>query len=194
MDIRIRTFVGLEVCDKSRAQAAALAQKLAANCGGVKWEPEHKYHLTLKFLDEIPNEEVHDICSLVQSAVRDFPSFVFNLQGAGAFPSVEHPRNVWLQVREGRENVCELAQKIDLAMQNIGFPRELRPFSPHVTLGRVRSRNAETENLSQLLKQYDAFDAGKTLATRVVVWASHMARSGTSYTILATAPLARKTP
>ncbi|MDO4585424.1 MAG: RNA 2',3'-cyclic phosphodiesterase [Planctomycetia bacterium] len=190
MDDKIRTFVGLEIGEKSRQQAFELGQKLAQSNAVVKWEPAHKLHVTLKFLGEVPNVEVYTICREVQRAVRGIAAFPFCLQGAGAFPKVERPRSVWVGVDEGREALTQLARRVDEAMQGLGFPRELRPFVPHVTLGRVQRTTAELADLSRLIQQYDAADVGKTFARHVTIFASQMARTGSQYTILATAPLA----
>ncbi len=190
MDFKIRTFIGIEIGDKPRAQAYQFAKKLMNVPADISWEPPHKYHITLKFLDEILNEEVNDICLQVQQAAATVSPFVLGLFGAGAFPSIEKPRNMWLGVSEGREQITNLARIIDLAMQKEGFPRELKPFSPHVTLGRVRRAGPELQEVSELLRRYETIDLGKTYVTSVTVFASHMARSGSSYTTLATCPLA----
>ena len=192
MDFKIRTFIGVEIAEKSRVQTANFAKKLMLPPTEMKWEPPHKYHITLKFLDEILNEEVNDICRRVQRAVQDFPAFPLGLSGAGAFPSVEKPRNVWVGVREGRDEIIELARRVDLAMQEAGFPRELKPFTPHVTLARLKRATPALADLSELLRQYENIDLGKTFVQSVTVFASHMARSGSSYTTLATCPLLAK--
>lgn len=190
MDYKIRTFIGVEIGEKSRIQAANFSKKLQDLDADIKWEPPHKFHVTLKFLDEILNEEVNDICLRVQRAVKDLPPFTLGLRGAGAFPSVAKPRNVWIGVGEGREEITEAARRIDLVMQEIGFPRELRPFTPHVTLGRVKRATPALADLSELLDQYKNIDLGKSYIQSVTVFASHMARSGSNYTVLATCPLA----
>lgn len=189
MDYKIRTFIGVEIGEKSRIQAANFSKKLQDLDADIKWEPPHKFHVTLKFLDEILNEEVNDICLRVQRAVKDLPPFTLGLRGAGAFPSVAKPRNVWIGVGEGREEITEVARRVDLAMREVGFPRELRPFTPHVTLGRVKRATSALADLSELLAQYQNIDLGKSYIQSVTVFASHMARSGSNYTVLATCPL-----
>lgn len=192
MDFRIRTFIGVEIGEKSRAQTGNFSKKLMDLNTDIKWEPPHKYHITLKFLDEILNEEVNDICLRVQRAVQDFPPFTLGLRGAGAFPNVDKPRTVWVGVSEGKDEITELARRVDAAMQQIGFPRELKPFAPHVTLGRLRRATPALADLSAMLKQYENIDLGKSYIRSVTVFASHMARSGSSYTTLATCPLSEK--
>lgn len=192
MDYKIRTFIGVEIGDKSRVQAQAFVKKLMDADADIKWEPSHKFHVTLKFLDEILNEEVNNICLRVQRAVQNVPPFVLGLYGAGAFPSLEKPRNFWLGVNEGRDEITNLARIIDAAMQEEGFPQELKPFVPHVTLGRVRRAGQELSEISGLIRRYETIDLGKTAVKSVTVFASHMARSGSSYTTLATCPLLGK--
>ena len=189
MDQKIRTFIALEITEKSRAQAFQFEQMLA-QCGAlVKWEPQKKFHITLKFLGEIPNVEVNDVCVEVQRVARELPPFVFGLKGAGAFPNVDKPRSVWLGVDEGREAVIRTARAIDAAMQRMGFPRELHAYIPHMTLGRIKGVNPQLALLSEKIRQYPAIDMGKTNVKHLTVFASQMARSGSTYTVLATAPL-----
>jgi len=189
MDYKIRTFIGVEIAEKSRNQVAKFAQKLQEPDADIKWEPPHKFHVTLKFLDEILNEEVNDICLRIQRAVKDLQPFTLGLRGAGAFPNIQKPRNVWVGVAEGRKEITEVARRVDCAMQEIGFPRELRPFTPHVTLGRVKHATPALADMSDLLAQYENIDLGKSYIKSVTVFASHMARSGSNYTVLATCPL-----
>ena len=192
MDPKIRTFIALDITAKSRPLAYGLSRKLAESGADVKWEPQEKLHITLKFLGDILNPEVAEICRVVQRTAAAFSPFMFRLCGASAFPSVEKPRTVWLGVDEGRDEIIALAKAIDAAMQAEGFPRELKPFTPHVTLGRLQHATPALAELSRMITQYDAFDAGKTFARSVTVYASHLARTGSSYTVLATAPLAGK--
>lgn len=192
MDAKIRTFIALDITPKSRPLAYGLSQKLMEAGADVNWEPQEKMHITLKFLGDILNPETVDICRLVQQTVAPFAPFVFRLCGASAFPRVDKPRTVWMGVDEGGDEITALARAIDAVMQTQGFPRELRRYTPHVTLGRVQRTTPALADLSRLIEQYDAYDGGKTFAQSVTVYASHMARTGSSYTVLATAPLGGK--
>ncbi len=192
MDPKIRTFIALDITPKSRPLAYGLSQKLAEAGADVNWEPQEKMHITLKFLGDIPNPEVYDICRLAQQAVAPFAPFMFRLCGAGAFPRVDKPRTVWMGVEEGSREISEIANALDAAMQTRGFPRELRKYAPHLTLGRVQHATPVLAKLTELIQQYDAYDGGKTFAQSVTIYASHLARTGSSYTVLATAPLTGK--
>ncbi|MDO4550390.1 MAG: RNA 2',3'-cyclic phosphodiesterase [Planctomycetia bacterium] len=192
MDAKIRTFIALDITPKSRPLAYALGQKLATSGALIKWEPEEKFHITLKFLGEIPNSEIYDICCLTQQTVADFSPFIFRLCGVSAFPSIQKPRSVWLGVKEGKEEITALARAVDAAMQTRGFPRELKPYTPHLTLGRLQRFTSAVNQLSQMISQYDTYDAGKTFAQHITIYASHLARTGSRYTVLATAPLTKK--
>ena len=65
--------------------------------------------------------------------------FQFNLAGIGAFPDRKRPRVIWTGIDSGKEQVVALAQKVDSITESCGFPRDAIRFSPHVTLGRVKS-------------------------------------------------------
>ncbi|MDO4575908.1 MAG: RNA 2',3'-cyclic phosphodiesterase [Planctomycetia bacterium] len=190
MDNKVRTFIALEIAEKSRQQAFTLEQKLMETEADVRWEPASKFHITLKFLGEIPNPEVYEICRDVAAVAKRHHPFMFCLKGVGAFPNVEKPRSVWMGVDdEGRQAITELAADVDRVMQQRGFPRELKPYFPHMTLGRIQRISPKLGDLSARIRQYEAYDAGKTFVRHLTVFASKMARSGSNYTVLSTAEL-----
>lgn len=96
-------------------------------------------HLTLRFLGEIPPEEIDALAAALSEAVREMPAFEFTLDGVGAFPSRERPRVVWWGARGGAERLRELAARVDDALDRAGHPKDRESFVPHVTLFRVRS-------------------------------------------------------
>jgi 2'-5' RNA ligase len=58
--------------------------------------------------------------------------------GLGVFPDTRNPRVLWVGLREGSALIVRLAEAVDQAMSEAGFPPESRPFSPHLTLARIK--------------------------------------------------------
>jgi 2'-5' RNA ligase len=100
-------------------------------------KPEN-VHLTLKFLGDIDEKMVDRIAGIMEKSVKDISPFRIKLRGVGVFPSMNYMRVVWIGV-ENAEKVGVIAEKLENELSNLGFKREKRKFSPHVTVGRVKS-------------------------------------------------------
>lgn len=95
-------------------------------------------HLTLKFLGEIEPDRLDAVRGALTSFPWNLAPFAFTLSGVGAFPGMKRPQTLWVGVSNGAEPVKELAEKVERALEPLGFPRETRGFSPHLTIGRVK--------------------------------------------------------
>lgn len=97
-------------------------------------------HLTLRFLGEVPSEQVPGIATALERVAHASAPFDMVVEGLGAFPSRANPRVVWVGVTHGRHEVTRLANRIDAELserEKVPAPRE--KFVPHLTLFRVRS-------------------------------------------------------
>jgi RNA 2',3'-cyclic 3'-phosphodiesterase len=124
----------------------------------------------------------------VQEAVAPFSPFEIVAARAGAFPSVGHPRTLWLGVTEGAEPMELVFQALERVLEPLGFPREHRRFTSHLTLGRVRSGSPSGfQQLAELLKKHADFDAGAMTVDSVTVFSSTLGREGPTYEVLSRA-------
>ena len=97
-------------------------------------------HITLKFLDEITQDQVVPLMEAIGEATAKTPPFELELGGFGVFPNSNHARVFWVGIESGAQTLKDLAQEIDRKVNKLGFHREKRPFSAHLTLGRVRDQ------------------------------------------------------
>ncbi len=186
----LRTFVAVEINDSVRRKAAELIQQLSETSAKVKWVDPLFLHFTLKFLGEVDVRQTHKICRAVEQGVADCEPFELHCHGVGAFPDLSRPRTVWLGVNEGEDAMVALHHGIEERLAQLGFRQEHRRFRPHLTIGRVRqSTPAEIATLAQVLEQQQDFDAGESLVQEVVVFSSHLAPAGPTYTSLGTIKL-----
>lgn len=113
-------------------------------------------HLTLKFLGAITPGRVPKISAALDSAIRNQSFFYVLIRGFGVLPSPAAPRVLCAWAQGYSEHLTRLHQAVEQAAQGLGFSRELRPFTPHITLGRIRRLLAKEErqrvgtSLSQL--------------------------------------------
>lgn len=108
----------------------------------MRWIKPENVHLTLKFLGDVREEALENLRAVVGEACAGHSSFDVGLAGLGAFPSARRARILWVGVDEGSEALISLAADVDGALAPLGFERENRPYTPHLTLGRVRDRPA----------------------------------------------------
>ena len=181
-----RTFICLELPETILVQAEALQRRLAGLGDKIRWVNPKNLHLTLRFLGEISRPQVETVCLAVRSAAARVEAFSIRLSGTGCFPSPRRPKVFWIGVTEASD-VTRLFQAVEEELFCAGFPREARPFSPHLTLGRFRvDRSSPT--LGVLLAEAE-FDAAPFLVTNVTVMKSELRKAGAVYTPLAREPL-----
>ena len=139
MDEKIRTFIAIEL-DSSLRQALSKAQnELKTSGADAKWVRPENIHLTLKFLGPTPTDKIETICQLLQDTANQFAVFEIRLSNIGAFPKIESPRVIWIDINEGKETLKALFKEIEAKLSPLGFPPEDRPFQTHITLARIRS-------------------------------------------------------
>ena len=185
----IRTFLAVEIAAAARARTVELIRALGAAGADVKWVGAQNLHFTMKFLDEVPLTEIPQICAVVGRAAATVEPFELEVRGAGAFPSAARPKTVWLGAGRGQEQMIALHAALEKPLQKLGFRKEHRRFTPHLTLGRVRSSGPAVAALGELLRQQADFLAGACHAGEVVVFSSQLTSEGPVYEALSRARL-----
>ncbi len=185
----LRTFVAVESSPEVRSKAAELVSRLAATTEVVRWVEPANLHWTLKFLGEVQELDVAEICRLVAEAVRPLAPFMAEVRGAGAFPTPQRPRTLWLGVGQGQQEMIDLQSPIESAVEEMGFRPEPRRFVPHLTIGRVRKPSYRLDRLSEALAENADAALGLMEVYEVVIFSSRLSPDGPEYTPLGRAPL-----
>ena len=187
---RIRTFVAIEIPSKVRTRAASVANGLRTEGDPFRWVEADNLHLTLKFLGEVEDRDVYQICQSVKRVAAELSPFSVEISGVGAFPKLEKPRVVWLGVDEPENHLESLFAVLEDAMADHGFPREPRKFKPHVTLGRLRQGRRSPADMASQIRRKIEFKAGDVPVSELVVFSSELTSAGPLYTAMGRAPLA----
>jgi 2'-5' RNA ligase len=140
----------------------------------VAWVPAANLHVTLKFIGSIPEELVEGIALRLQRVAAKLPPFEARARGFGAFPSLTHPKVLWVGV-EG-EPLVKLQRAVEDAMAELGIEKEERAFHPHLTVGRVKEHHG-----SAPLPWSGDEDLGTSTVSEIVVYESRMHKSGSEY-------------
>jgi len=161
--------------------------------GDVAWVKPGNLHLTVKFLGDVAQDRIGAVVTALDAAALGLPVFDAALRGLGAFPSITRPRVIWAGMTEGAGAMVELAGRVEEALAAVGFARDARPFSPHVTLGRVR-RPGPNGALASALRAADAHEFGGIRVAGVRLIRSELSPGGARYTELAAARLHAQAP
>jgi 2'-5' RNA ligase len=184
----VRSFVALLLDDAVRQALAAEIDRLRPRAPGVSWVAPENLHLTLKFLGSVATPGIDAIGSALAAAAAESDAFDLTVQGVGAFPSPARARVIWAGSGNGVPAATALAGRVDAALAPLGFAPEDRPFTAHITLGRVRGGRPDPA-LAEALAAAAARPFGVVHAARVSLMRSDLSPRGSRYTELAGWPL-----
>jgi len=179
----IRTFVAIELPDAVRAFLHKVSSDLRKAGGDVKWVRAESIHLTLKFLGNVRRETLPDLETEITAALCDQRPFDLQVIGLGTFPNLRNPRVVWVGLGDPSNSLAPVVARLESRLEPLGFPKEKRPFSPHLTLGRFRSAKGNGDLIEALRQGMDVSGPSFT-ANHAVLFQSLLKPSGAEYSAL----------
>ncbi len=183
----IRAFVAIRIAPDVTQRICEAQTQLEQQLRGIRWVKDQSFHLTLKFLGEIPEERVAAVGDALERATRSRELFIFGCRGLGVFPDIRRPRVLWAGL-EGKWLV-PLAAAVEERLEEVGFARERREFKPHLTIGRWREFDGRTDLLRQQLEGWKVHDFGPSPANEVIFFQSVLKPDGAVHTPLRICPL-----
>jgi 2'-5' RNA ligase len=180
---RIRTFIAVDIAKPIRDRTIALQETLARTGTEVNWVEPQNLHVTLLFLGEVDNREVPRVCQLVAGCTQKHAAFPMSVETVGCFPNPRRPRVVWVGIGEGAEPLCAIHDALEVALQDLGYRREERRYTPHITLGRVKGDHPTDELAAVLAKKAD-WKAGEMTVQELLIMSSELTPKGPMYTVL----------
>jgi 2'-5' RNA ligase len=136
---RLRLFVAVDVPPDHLARVQELTVPLRAALDGARWTPESNQHITVKFLGSTPAERLAEVAAICAEVAADHTSALVRLTQIGAFPSLRRARVLWLGIEDPDGILARVAGALDLGFEPLGFAREARAYTPHLTLARMKS-------------------------------------------------------
>jgi 2'-5' RNA ligase len=142
----IRTFIAVELPPEIRLALETLQARLKSpDQTWVKWVDPRGIHLTLKFLGNVAADRINEIIAAMREAAEGTPTLHLELKGTGVFPNLRRVQVAWVGLDGEIDRLIQLQQRIEASLSRLGFARESRPFTPHLTLARVRDRASAEE-------------------------------------------------
>jgi len=194
----MRIFIGIDLDPEVRSRIARFFEGVQGFAPDARWVRPESLHITLKFIGEQTPARVEAI----SECLRRVESSAFEIRsgGYGFFPTAKAPRVFWIGIQAGQE-LIELAEKIDMAVAELGIPREDRAYSPHLTLARAGGRsgspkwrkgdgpNTAFAVLEKRLAAMGELDFGTMTAHEFILYQSQLSPAGSKYTKLERFPM-----
>jgi len=180
----IRTFIALTISEDVKAVIGTAMSELKAKNHAVRWVKPSALHLTLKFLGDIPEQTVTPMAADLDKAAALCPPLTLRLAGFGAFPNVKRARVVWVGLEGDMHELSKLAYAIDKLCITYGVAGERRPFSGHITLGRLKAPTMVDLAINPVKGLFNA--------AQVLLYQSVLLPSGAQYNVLHRSSLGSK--
>lgn len=182
----MRCFIAIDIDENIRKAIANLQRQLAEKANfkknDVKWVEPEAMHLTLKFLGEVKDEQIVEVCNAVRDVAAANKNFELDIESVGYFGG-SSAKVLWVGTGRGSDDLCRLQEDIEQQLSAAGWPRETRSFAGHLTLCRVKNPGAGAK-LAKMSEDYKNLNLGTISADSVAVYQSLLKPTGPVYTVL----------
>ena len=182
----MRLFVAIDLPEPWKVELAEIERSIGWLGRGVKWVDPRSMHLTLKFLGETDDRDLQIVRDQLVTACHGVPAFSMQMRGTGVFPAPNRPRVYWVGLKSG-DALPALNQRVETAMQEIGYPPEENPFKPHLTVARIKDPIGKQRQTDALLSYH--VESEPVLVREVLLMQSHLAKAGATYEVVGRAAL-----
>jgi 2'-5' RNA ligase len=181
----IRAFIAIDLSQDIQNQLDEVVNKYKSQLTHIpiRWVAAANIHLTLKFLGDVSLSNLNLLTDMIQAEISSHHQFDISVGGSGAFPNIHQPRIIWVGV-EAPPELTAIQNGIEATTGRLGYAREERAFSPHLTLGRV-SRNVtllDVKAISKALESIKVGFLGATCVEMVHLYRSDLQSTGAVYT------------
>ena len=177
---KFRGFISIDI--GSFPKMLELENEIKKTGADVKLVDPNIVHITLKFLGDTEETLIDNIEGIMKNAVKDVGPFEIELSGTGVFPNEKYISVIWIGIKNG-DQIGVVADKIDEQLSKIGFKRENRGFSPHLTIARIKtSRNKD--KLLQVIEKYKDIEFTTIKVDSIKLKKSDLTPKGPIYTTL----------
>lgn len=181
---RVRTFIAVEAPAEVRQAGEKLIRKFSKVVENARWVKTENIHVTMKFLGDVEDRELHAVCQAAAAAAASVDPFTIASRGIGAFPNVARPNTLWMGVNDEAQQLQRLHAAVENAMGELRFPFESRRYQGHLTLGRLRSDPDVIDQLQKLVDNHAGSEFGVIPVDELIIYSSELDREGPTHNVI----------
>lgn len=184
-----RLFIAIPVAEPAKDAMEAMQSELRRPMENavIRWSRREHFHLTLKFLGDVPVDQIEPLTRNVRKACEGFSALLLRGTGAGFFPNARAPRVIWAGIYDSRDILPKFQSAIAESVTESAPKERAGDFAGHVTLGRIKSiRPSEARILTQLAAGLADRALGEWMADRVEIIRSELSPAGAHYSVVST--------
>jgi 2'-5' RNA ligase len=183
----IRTFIAVDIPQSVKMELDKLISELRLQAPDIRWVRAANLHITLRFLGEIPRDSIPAVAAEIKKNLKGLAGFEAALADIGGFPNLLRPRVIWVGSDTGTEALQNLAGVVEKSCNDAGFGKADKPFSSHLTIGRVKFPRS-FDKLASVIEAA-SFESAPFRVDEVVIFKSDLLPAGPRYTRLETIPI-----
>lgn len=177
----MRAFIAVDIPSAVKDEIGKLQKELMREVrSSVKWVAAANIHITLRFLGEVPEEKIEQLCQVLPKGGRGVNPFKIIIKKLGVFPNLSRPRVIWVGMESQGNQMEQLYSQIETLARDLGFTPEKRTFSPHLTIGRIKQLKDYTEWVKSIGKREGLF-FGETTVECFYLFQSILKPQGPEY-------------
>ena len=191
---QVRSFIAIELPDGLKLELSQLEARLKlGEQPWVKWVDPYGIHLTLKFLGNVIANRLGDITGAMGAAAQGIPPFRLEVKELGVFPNLRRAQVAWVGISGEVDKLGQLQQRLESNLAPLGFAPESRPFTPHLTLARLRNQASpdERQRFGQLIGSTKFESAHAIEVDAINLMRSQLTREGAIYSRISSVGLGK---
>jgi len=180
MSDTIRAFIAIPLDPKIQRVIERMHDHFKKINSDVNWVASKNIHITLKFLGDVNTEQINSAKQALATLYQSTRPFTVELSQLGAFPNINRPRTLWVGLKDNKQRLSRIAESLEKALSKIGFQGDQKPFSPHITIGRIRSLK-NFDALSKSISNYQIIESCAQTISKIILFQSILSSEGPTY-------------
>ena len=180
---KIRIFIAIDLPEFMRTAIRTIQTDIRSSGFKARLTRPENVHLTLKFLGDVDTHRIEKINAAIKIAVKEIAPINLGGRSLGVFPNSRRPRVLWMGLFGQIGALLRLQKKIDAQLALLGFAKEKRTFTGHLTIGRIKGK-APLRQVNRILTQYETFATEPFAVKEVILFKSQLTPDGSIYTRL----------
>ena len=178
---KIRTFIAIDLPESVRTAIRTIQADIRSSGFKARWVRPENVHLTLRFLGDVDTHLIAKINSAIQTSAKEIAPFHLGGRSIGVFPNSRRPRVLWMGLFGQIGALLRLQKKIETQLALLGFAKEKRTFTGHLTIGRIKGK-APLRQVIRILTQYETYVTEPFAVKEVILFKSQLTPDGSIYT------------